>query len=157
KVSWFGDFKKTGPLKCSVTMHLSAGAETRLRLTVAGTSHEAAGKGTDNGLTTVDFGSFDIPATGYQSFTLELMNASSKSASGTEALMLDGPAVDDAQFNLKSRRNTASVHLAYPTTGYTNINAFYCEVTATETPLWTYFEACGWHRGYFGMQVNSPT
>ena len=26
-----------------------------------------------------------------------------------------------------------------------------------ETPLWTYFEACGWHRGYFGMQVNSPT
>ena len=21
----------------------------------------------------------------------------------------------------------------------------------------TYYMACGWHRGYFGMQVNSPT
>jgi hypothetical protein len=30
-------------------------------------------------------------------------------------------------------------------------------MTGVETPLWTYFEACGWHRGYFGMQVNSPT
>ncbi len=94
---------------------------------------------------------------GYQKFTLESFNAAGKSAGNLQTLMLDGPATADAHFNLKSRRNAASVHLAYPTTGITNIDAFYCEVTATETPLWTYFEACGWHRGYFGMQVNSPT
>jgi hypothetical protein len=47
--------------------------------------------------------------------------------------------------------------MLYATAGITNIDAFYCEVTGVETPLWTYFEACGWHRGYFGMQVNSPT
>ena len=29
-------------------------------------------------------------------------------------------------------------------------------MTGLETPLWTYFEACGWQRGYFGMQVNAP-
>jgi len=37
------------------------------------------------------------------------------------------------------------------------VEAFYCEVTALEDPLWTFYMACGWHRGYFGMQVNSPT
>ena len=39
----------------------------------------------------------------------------------------------------------------------TNVQAFYCELTGVEVPLWTYYMACGWHRGYFGMQVNSPT
>jgi hypothetical protein len=30
-------------------------------------------------------------------------------------------------------------------------------MTGLEEPLWTYYMACGWHRGYFGMQINSPT
>jgi hypothetical protein len=159
KVSWFGNLVKAGQLGCSVTLNLPPGTENKLRLTVAGTAHDATAKAAANGLTTVDFGLFDILTPGYQRFTLESLNASGNNAAGIEALelVLDGPAADDAQFNLKPRRNTASVHLAYPGSGYTNINAFYCEVTATETPLWTYFEACGWHRGYFGMQVNSPT
>jgi len=55
------------------------------------------------------------------------------------------------------RRNAASVHLAYPVPKDTKVAAFYCEVTALEDPLWTYYMACGWHRGYFGMQINSPT
>ena len=29
-------------------------------------------------------------------------------------------------------------------------------MTAVEDPVWTYYMACGWHRGYFGMQVNGP-
>lgn len=76
---------------------------------------------------------------------------------GSTSLVLNGPAVEGARFNLKPRRNTASVHLFYPNLGFTNVDAFYCEVTPLVAPLWTYFEACGWHRGYFGMQVNSPT
>jgi hypothetical protein len=157
KVLWFGDLKTPGKLDCSVDMRLSAGTETKLRLTVAGIAHEATAKGAGGDLTRVDFGAFDIAAAGYQSFVLESANGAGKNAGGVEALVLAGSAADAAHFNLKSRRNTASVHLAYPTAGITNIEAFYCEVTATETPLWTYFEACGWHRGYFGMQVNSPT
>jgi len=74
-----------------------------------------------------------------------------------DALILDGPAVQDAHFNLKPRRNAASVHLFYPVPKGTNVAAFYCEMTGLEDPLWTYYMACGWHRGYFGMQVNSPT
>jgi hypothetical protein len=49
------------------------------------------------------------------------------------------------------------VHLNYPVPGGAHVAGFYCEVTAVEDPIWTYYEACGWHRGYFGMQVNSPT
>jgi hypothetical protein len=104
-----------------------------------------------------DFGAFDIAAPGYQRFALESLNSTGQSSGDLDALILDGPAAQDAHFNLKERRNAASVHLIYPTPGLTNIEAFYCEVTAIDAPLWTYFMACGWHRGYFGMQVNSPT
>ena len=157
KVLWFGELTTPGKLDCAVALRLSPGSATKLRLTVAGASHEAAASGGGDGLTTVDFGAFEIAAPGYQRFALESLNGAARDAGGVEALVLRGPAADGAHFNLKPRRNSASVHLAYPTTEFTNIDAFYCEITAQETPLWTYFEACGWHRGYFGMQVNSPT
>ncbi len=156
KILWFGEIKTPGRLDCSVVLRLRAGAETKLRLTVAGTSREATAKGAGDARVNVPFGSFAIAATGYQKFTLESLNAAGQPAGEIEALRLDGTAAQDAHFNLKPRRNAASVHLAYPTPGFTNVDAFYCEVTGVETPLWTYFEACGWHRGYFGMQVNSP-
>ncbi|HEY2083405.1 MAG TPA: DUF5077 domain-containing protein, partial [Verrucomicrobiae bacterium] len=156
KVLWFGEIKTPGKLDCALELRLPAGAETKLRLTVAGKSQEAAAKGEGDDSVKVDFGSFEIPAPGYQKFALESLNASGKDAGDIGSLVLTGSAAEDAHFNLKSRRNAASVHLSYPTHGFTNIDAFYCEVTGVETPLWTYFEACGWHRGYLGMQVNSP-
>ena len=157
KILWFGEIKTPGQLNCSVALRLPAGTETKLRLTVAGKSIEAMAKGADDNIVSASFGSFDIATTGYQKFALESLNAAGQSAGDIEILQLDGSAAKDAHFNLKPRRNAASVHLAYPTLGFTNVDAFYCEVTVVETPLWTYFEACGWHRGYFGMQVNSPT
>ena len=78
-------------------------------------------------------------------------------AGGIEALVLDGPATKDAHFNLKERRNAASVHLMYPVPKDANIAMFYNEVTAVDDPVATYYMACGFSRGYFGMQVNSPT
>jgi len=157
KVLWFGDIKTPGKLDCSLELRLPVGAESKLRLGVAGTSREAAAKGMGDDLVKVDFGSYDVPTAGYQRFTLESLNAPGQSAGTLETLLLDGPAAVGAHFNLKERRNAASVHLVYPVTGATNVDAFYCEVTGVENPLWTYFEACGWHRGYLGMQVNSPT
>jgi len=156
KILWFGEIKTPGRLDCALALRLPAGAQSKLRLAVAGESHEATAKGAGDEVVKVDFGAYDVASTGYQGFTLESLNAASQPAGDIEALLLSGPATNDAHFNLKPRRNAASVHLAYPTT-LTNVNAFYCEVTAVEAPLWTYFEACGWHRGYFGMQVNSPT
>jgi hypothetical protein len=37
------------------------------------------------------------------------------------------------------------------------VKAFYNELTVDTDPLWTYYMACGFHRGYFGIQVNSPS
>jgi hypothetical protein len=157
KVLWFGDIKTPGKLDCSIELRLPAGAESKLRLRVAGTFREATAKGLGDDLVKVDFGSFEIPTPGYQRFTLESLNAAGQDAGTLETLILGGPSAVGAHFNLKERRNAASVHLAYPIGGVTNVDAFYCEVIGVDTPLWSYFEACGWHRGYFGMQVNSPT
>ncbi len=157
KVLWFGEIKTTGRLDCSVTLRLPAEVKSQLRLTVAGQSHQTSVQGTGADLATADFGSFEIPTAGYQRFTLESLNPPGQSAGDVNALTLSGPAAANAHFNLLPRRNAASVHLNYPTEKGARIEAFYCEVTALEDPLWTYYMATGWHRGYFGMQVNSPT
>jgi len=157
KVLWFGELKATGELQCSVALRLPEGEESKLRLTVAGQAREVTAKGTIDGPVLVRFSPFNLAEPGYQRFTLETLNGKDKSAGEIQALLLDGPAAQGAHFNLKSRKNAASVHLNYTVPEGHKIEAFYCEVTAVDDPLWTYYMACGWHRGYFGMQVNSPT
>jgi hypothetical protein len=156
KVLWFGQFESTGKLKCAITVNLPAGFESRLRLSLAGRSQEAAAKGDATGRVTVSFGEFDV-ATGYQRFELASLNPPQAPAGEIVELILDGPAAEGAHFNLKPRRNAASVHLAYPNPNGAKVSAFYCEMTGVEDPVATYYMACGWHRGYFGMQVNSET
>ncbi len=156
KACWFGEIKHTGILDCFVVLRLATKGDARFRLSVAGKSTEATAKGEETNNIVVPFGSFEIGNTGYQRFTLESLNPAGQRWGDIEALVLSGPAAANAHFNLKPRRNAASVHLAYPVQGITNIDAFYCEVTAIEDPIWTFYMACGWHRGYFGMQVNSP-
>ena len=157
KVLWFGEIKTPGRLDCAVRMRLGRDATSRLRLTVAGRSREAGVTGLGNDkLVTADFGTFDVRQVGYQRFVLESLNEAGKASGDLEALVLSGPATKDAHFNLKPRRNAASVHLMYPVPKGARIAAFHCEITAVEDPLWTFYMACGWHRGYFGMQVNSP-
>lgn len=158
KVVWFGEFKQTGEVTARLTLKLPADAESKLKLTVAGQSRETRviGTGSDTPVM-ADFGAFTIQQPGYQRFALESLNERGKPFGDLEALLLDGAALADAHFNLKERRNAASVHLAYPVPAGTDIAAFYCELTAVEEPVTTFYMACGWHRGYFGMQVNSLT
>jgi len=157
KVLWFGDLKTAGELECRVALRLPSGVTSKLRLTVAGQSRVGSASGAGTNVVWADFGKFTIQETGYQRFSLESLNDKGQSFGDLEVLVIDGPAAKEAHFNLKPRRNAASVHLAYPIPPDTKVEAFYCEVTALEDPLWTYYEACGWHRGYFGMQVNSRT
>ncbi|MCY2953657.1 MAG: DUF3472 domain-containing protein [Planctomycetota bacterium] len=156
-VNWYGQFKQTGEISAKVLLRLPAGAESKLKLTVEGQSRQVAVKGGGDDAVVADFGKLKIAKAGYQRLALESLNAKGQSFGDLEALLLDGPAVESAHFNLKERRNAASIHLMYPVPADTNIAAFYCEVTAVEDPTATFYMACGWHRGYFGMQVNSPT
>jgi hypothetical protein len=153
EVSWFGDLKTPGKLAVALAIKLPSGSTTKLRLTVAGQSREVSAAGTGE-IANVSFGEFNIGKAGYTRFELSSLSGS---GGDLDALILDGPALAEAQFNLKPRRNAASVHLNYPTPKDAPIDAFYNEVTAVEDPVTTFYMACGFHRGYFGMQVNSAT
>ena len=157
KVIWYGMLKNKGVLKAALKIKLESGKRSRLALTIAGKTSERSITANSDSAMLVDFGEFTIHEPGYHAFQLGFMNMKGLPAGDLKALLLDGPAMANAHFNLKPRRNAASVHLRYPVKKGTEMSAFYCELTAIEDPLWTYYMACGWHRGYFGMQVNSPT
>lgn len=154
-LTWYGQFKQAGSVHVQVRLRLPAGSESSLKMTVAGQTRAATIRGGDE-VVTADFGSFTIGEPGYQSFVLASANAPGTDNGQPLSLVIDGPASDEAHFNLLPRRNSASVHLAYPVPDGTEVSAFYCEMTGVEDPLYTYYMACGWHRGYFGMQVNHP-
>lgn len=75
-----------------------------------------------------------------------------------KSISLQGAATKDMQFNPKPWRRSASVHLNYSPPEGKEVEWFYGEIKVPEgqDKLGTYFMSCGWHRGYFGMQVNGP-
>ena len=168
-VLWFGQLKQTGTLSVSVDMVMPEGQGGKFALDVIPPVDDHSEPGfnevvltstfqdTGKGVTHLDFGKLTISKPGYKVFRLRWGQFEGKVAGNVQTLILDGPPAEDAHFNLKPRRNAASVHLAYPVDRNTKVSAFYCEMTGLEDPLWSYYMACGWHRGYFGMQVNSPT
>ncbi|MEP6675166.1 MAG: DUF3472 domain-containing protein [Ferruginibacter sp.] len=72
-------------------------------------------------------------------------------------LYFTGTASVEMEFNSKARRNAASVHLFYTVPDSFKTVSFYNELTVPETydHVYSYYMACGFKRGYFGMQVNS--
>ena len=151
-ILWFGEIKKPGKLDATVLVSLPQRGDVRLELTAAGKSLIGGRTGDGGGEATVKLGSFDIAGAGYVKFTLEITTGR---GCDIKALILDGPAAEGAHFNTDPRRNAASVHLFYPVPDKTDVQAFYCEVTGVEDPVYTYYMATGFSRGYFGMQVNS--
>ncbi|HEX5051057.1 MAG TPA: DUF3472 domain-containing protein [Planctomycetota bacterium] len=105
----------------------------------------------------IDLGQLGTTTPGYHRITLETTDSSPLLA--LHSLELSGPAATGARASTVERRNASSVHLGYdvPPAHRDDIEWFYCEITPRTDPLWTYYMATGWHRGYFGMQVNSPT
>ncbi|MFN0079027.1 MAG: DUF3472 domain-containing protein [Prosthecobacter sp.] len=149
RVLWFGEVKTPGKLRAKIK--LSGDEGRKLRLNIAETKREAV---VTDGVAA--FGDFEIAKAGYVRF--ELVSLSDSDGKGIiESLVLDGPATTDANFNLDPRRNAASVHLMYPTPKDEKIAMFYNEVTAVKEPLYTFYMACGFSRGYFGMQINSAS
>ena len=152
KIKWSGQLKNTGDLSIQVRLTLKKNEPLELHLKLGDQFKRLTVTGTGVSML-ADFGELSVTRNGYHTFIL-----SSPAPSGKiEELTLDGPPAKDAHFNFKPRRNSASVHLSYPIEREEEISAFYCELTGIEEPLWTYYMACGWHRGYFGMHINSPT
>jgi hypothetical protein len=153
---WFGQFSSGGELKIQLAVKLKAGATSELRLEVAGQSRERKFTGTGD-VQRLDFGTFAVPGPGYGRIALAPAGPQGSETGDIVELVLDGAAAGGAHFNRKPRRNAASVHLAYQVPKDLEVAGFYNEVTAVDDPVTTFYMACGFARGYFGMQVNSAT
>ncbi len=107
----------------------------------------------------LDFGTLEVKAPGFHRIELELETTddSIRRQIRVESLVIDGLDKEVVHFNLKERRNAASVHLRYLVPRDWKIDHFYVETTAVEEPIHSFYMACGFHRGYFGMQINSPS
>ena len=95
-------------------------------MTVGEESREATvtGSGIDKPVI-VDFGVFKIATSGHKRLQLESLNEARAPIADVKALLLDGAAIEKAHFNLKERRNAASVHLMYPVPDGADVEAFY--------------------------------
>ena len=157
QIAWHGRFFAIGELRVAVRLTLPAGETTTLRMDINGQQQQATATGTGDKVVDLVFDKFTVPTPGWHHLVLTGMAKSGSSFGTIAAITLTGPASVGAHFNLKERRNCASVHLGYPTAKGDEAVAFYNEVTVRTDPLWSYYMACGFHRGYFGIQVNSPS
>jgi hypothetical protein len=159
KLVWYGYIKMSGTLTPEVSLTLPANENTTLKLTVAAQTSEQIVIGQGSAGTKAVFNEVTFEKPGYYSFTLEGVKKSGNTFGDIKSLTITGRAAALAQFNLKERRNAASVHLIYPVTTSEDARVawFYNEVTVKKDPIWSYYMACGFRRGYFGVQVNSPT
>lgn len=155
-IRWWGIFKNPGTLELKVLVRGDSKSIEGLKLRVGDQEHGPMGMKSEQELTLVDFGKFELKLDKPTHQMIELVRGSGE-AIDVKELRLDGTASQDAFFNLKERRNAASVHLMYPVDRQAKVEAFYTEVVGVEEPVGTFYMACGWHRGYFGMQVNSKT
>jgi hypothetical protein len=147
QILWGGYLASPGTLQVAVRAQgVGSGVSYRLRVTGPGLNQDVA-----------DGGSISIKKPGWHRFVLSAKAPAGQPLGRVDGLALEGPAVEGALFNLKTRRNSASVHIGYPLPQGTQAEWFYNEIKAKTDPLFTYYMACGFSRGYFGMQVNSPT
>ncbi len=104
-------------------------------------------------------GNIEITEPGFYNINFSCTAKKGDRVADIKALELSGTAVKNIHFNSKPRRNAASVHLMYPLADSMKALSFYNEVTIPKDAdvVHSYYMACGFARGYFGIQVNSPT
>lgn len=139
-----------------VVLQARSDAPSRIRVQLNGMEKVIGINGT--GYTKIPVFRTQIKKPGFYTISLKGVEKQGNVYADVKAVTLDGPATKDIQFNPKSWRRSASVHLNYPVPEGKQVEWFYGEIKVPEgeDKLGTYFMSCGWHRGYFGMQVNGP-
>lgn len=156
-VAWYGQIHDKGELDIALRLQVPEGSSSKLRLKVNGKYVATRTvKGTAAPIT-VSFGTAQIKSAGAYEFALTGLWKSGPVFADIAALELQGPAAANALFNLTPQRGAPSVHLRFPIPSGVQAEWFYNEVTVKKDPISSYYEACGFSRGYFGIQVNSPT
>lgn len=111
-------------------------------------------------------GEWIIKDTGYVALTIKGANKSGATFPSIQTLTISGTATESKTAYVQNNegnffhwgRRGPSVHLNYQQPENINAEWYYNEVTVPkgEDILGSYFMACGFGEGYFGMQVNSP-
>ena len=145
------------PGNLGVSLNLKSNG-CRLKITVLDTSF-TIDIPSQPGMPTVRVCNVTIPETGFQTIAIKGIAKSGEVFADISSLELNGVAVKAIHFNSKPRRNSASVHLSYPLPKDVKAEWFYNEILVPDgmDPVNTYYMACGFGRGYFGIQVNSAT
>ena len=157
RIVWYGRFARTGAVDVALRLKMTGSKSVSLKLSLENQSSLETVVKTGEGSQSISFGQFLISKPGYHRFVLEGVKKDGGFFGDVLSLELSGDAMSGAHFNtLRAQRGSPSVHLSYPTPPETKVAWFYNEVTGKTDPTASYYMACGWHRGYFGMQVNSP-
>ncbi len=156
-LTYFFYIRKAGDLTIGLnTKNTTAG--TTLKLSVAG-KDLLLNVPSSKTSKMIKAGSVTIKDSGFYSITISAVKKAGNTIADIQSIQLSGTATADIHFNPKERRNAASVHLRYPLPDSVKAVAFYNEITipAGADIVHSYYMACGFARGYFGIQVNSET
>ncbi len=104
-------------------------------------------------------GSVFIKDTGFYQISISGTKQTNNTIADIQSIKLAGTAAKGIHANQKPRRNAASVHLKYPLEDSIKATTFYNEITVPigADIVHSYYMACGFSRGYFGIQVNSES
>ena len=157
QLSYFFYIRKAGNLSISLSTK-NAVAGSSVKLSIAGKVFTIAVPSSKT-FKTVKAGTVTIKNSGFYTITVSAIKKAGATIADIQSIQLSGKAVENIHFNAKPRRNAASVHLKYPLADSIKAVAFYNEITIPEGAdiIHSYYMACGFARGYFGIQVNSAT
>ena len=155
-VSYFFYLRKAGELNISLNAKNKL-AGTILKLTIAG-KEMLVNIPSSKEFKNVKAGTIAIKDSGFHTITLSTLKKAGNTIADIQSIKLSGSAAADIHVNQNPRRNAASVHLKYPLADSIKAVAFYNEITIPDGAdiVHSYYMACGFARGYFGIQVNSP-
>ena len=155
-LQWCGTAEKPGKIAITLVSDLPESESIQYSISIGSTVHRVRATGEKQPVR-VSFGEYEISKAGPLIITLASKQNTGPTFGRPESLEISGDPISYLHFNLKPRRNAASVHLNYKVPREEKLVAFTNTITAVEDPLYTYYCAAGFRRGYLGMQVNSPT
>ena len=158
-IHFFFYVKDTGTVKVSLGL-ASASANGTVKWTCNGQQKIIpVAKTWDYDVRRVNAGSISFSKPGFYELILSCVKMTGTQPPNLGDIIFTGKIAATIHTNQQSRKNAASVHLTYPISDTTQAIGFYNELKIPKgfDHLYTYYMACGFKRGYFGMQINSPT
>jgi len=157
-------FAKKGNFKLYLNLKVPAG-ETGLLVTAFNKTRNLRVKG--SAIEDHYAGEWTVNDTGYVAIKIKANSKTGSIYADVTSLKLTGAHINESTSFVKNNdgdffywgRRGPSVHLGYVVPDNKNAEWFYNEVTVPKNNdvLGSYFMACGFGEGYFGMQVNSAT